>query len=140
PHLEALRPTVEDALNRILLPNLDREVRRELTERAQDHAIIVFARNLQSLLLQPPLRGKRVLAIDPGFRTGCRLAALDEAGHLLEDAVIHPHAPQKRLGEAKSKLEELIRRHQTPVIAIGNGTACRETEELVASVIQEFDA
>src|SRR5207247_9363208 len=120
PHLEALRPTVEDALNRILLPNLDREVRRELTERAQDHAIIVFARNLQSLLLQPPLRGQRVLAIDPGFRTGCRLAALDESGKLLEDAVIFPHQPQKKLAECKAMLVEIISRHQTTVIAIVN--------------------
>jgi uncharacterized protein len=140
PHLDALRPIIEDALNRILLSNLEREVRRELTERAQDHAIIVFARNLQSLLLQPPLSGKRVLAIDPGFRTGCRLAALDESGKLMEDAVIFPHQPQKKLAEGKAKLEELVRRHQTPVIAIGNGTACRETEELVAALIQELDA
>jgi uncharacterized protein len=140
PHLELLRPIIEDALNRILLPNLEREVRRELTERAQDHAIVVFAKNLQSLLLQPPLRSKRVLAIDPGFRTGCRVAALDENGKPLEDAVIFPHQPQKKLAEGKAKLEEMIRRHQTPVIAIGNGTACRETEELVAALIQELDA
>jgi uncharacterized protein len=140
PHRDLLIPIVEDALTRLLLASLEREVRRELTERAQDHAIAVFARNLRSLLLQPPLRGKRVLAIDPGFRTGCKVAALDETGNLLEDAVIFPHPPQKKAAEAKAKLEELIRRHQTSVIAIGNGTACRDTEELVAALIAELDA
>ncbi|MFO0807091.1 MAG: Tex-like N-terminal domain-containing protein [Gemmataceae bacterium] len=140
PHRELLLTVVDDALTRLLLPSLEREIRRELTERAQDHAVAVFARNLRSLLLQRPLRGRRVLAVDPGFRTGCKLAALDETGKLLEEAVIHPHTSSKRIDAAKWKLEELIRRHQTSVIAIGNGTACRETEEFVASMITEFDA
>ncbi len=140
PHRERLIPFVEDALTRLLLPSLEREVRRELTERAQDHAIAVFARNLRSLLLQPPLRGKRVLAIDPGFRTGCKIAVLDETGNPLEHTVIHPHQPQKRTAEARHRLEELIRKHQVSVIAIGNGTACRDTEELIAGLIGEFDA
>ncbi|HEY1381074.1 MAG TPA: Tex family protein [Gemmataceae bacterium] len=140
PHRDRLLPIVEDALTRLLLPSLEREVRRELTERAQDHAIAVFARNLRSLLLQPPLWGKRVLAIDPGYRTGCKVAVLDETGNPLEHAVIHPHQPQKRLAEARHKLEELIRKHQASVVAIGNGTACRDTEELIAGLIAEFDA
>jgi uncharacterized protein len=140
PHLARLEPIIEDALARLLLPSLEREVRRELTERAQDHAIAVFARNLRSLLLQPPLRDKRVLAIDPGYRTGCKVAVLDETGNPLEHTVIHPHQPQKRLAEARHTLEELIRQHQVAVIAIGNGTACRDTEELVAGLIGEFDA
>src|SRR5207237_465525 len=91
PHRELLYPVVEDALTRLVLPSLEREIRRELTERSQDHAVLVFAKNLRSLLLQPPLRGKRVLAVDPGIRTGCKLAVLDETGKLLEDAVVYPH-------------------------------------------------
>src|SRR5207253_146817 len=134
-HQEFFWPVVEDALTRLLLPGLEREVRRELTEREQDHAIVVFARNLRSLLLQPPLRGRRVLAIDPGFRTGCKVACLDETGNLLEDAVIYPHQPQNKKEEAKAKLEELVRKHHSNVVAIGNGTACRETEELVSDLI-----
>jgi uncharacterized protein len=140
PHRERLLPIVEDALARILLPGIEREIRRDLTERAQDHAIAVFARNLRSLLLQRPLGGKRVLAIDPGFRTGCKVAVLDETGNLLEHAIIHPHQPQRRTTEGRHKLEEFIRKHQVPVVAIGNGTACRDTEELVAGLIAEFDA
>src|SRR5262249_39084647 len=128
PYRDFLQSALTEALERIVLPSLEREIRRELTENAQDHAIAVFARNLRSLLLQPPLRHRRVLAIDPGFRTGCRIAALDESGQLLEEALIHPHHPQRQMAEAKVKLESMIRRHQIPVIAIGNGAACRDTE------------
>ncbi|MFO0850102.1 MAG: Tex family protein [Gemmataceae bacterium] len=140
PHREVLLPAVDDALDRLLMPSLEREARRELTEHAQDHAVDIFARNLSSLLMRPPLVGKRVLAIDPGQRTGCKLAVLDETGALLEDAVIYPHPPQKKPAEAKRKLEQLIRKYQTPVIAIGNGTACRETETLVSELLAEFEA
>lgn len=135
PHLEYLKKVVEDALARLLVPAIEKEVRRDLTERAQEHAIDVFACNLRSLLLQPPLRHKRVLAIDPGFRTGCKVAVLDEAGNLLEEASIYPHNPQNKTVEAKAKLRALIGKHETPVIAIGNGTACRETEELISDLI-----
>jgi uncharacterized protein len=135
PHADFLRRVAEDALTRLLVPSLEREVRRELTDRAESHAVTVFARNLRSLLLQPPLRGRRVLAIDPGFRTGCKLAALDETGNLLEDGVIFPHQPQNRKAEAKAKLETLVRKQAIHVVAIGNGTACRETEELVSDLI-----
>src|SRR5438105_4895840 len=96
PHAEFLKKVVEDALSRLLLPGLEREIRRELTDEAEDHAVSVFARNLRSLLLQRPLRGRRVMAIDPGFRTGCKLAALDELGNLLEDAVIYPFGKGER--------------------------------------------
>jgi uncharacterized protein len=106
-----------------------------LTQVAESHAVSVFARNLRSLLLAAPLRGRRVLAVDPGFRTGCKLAVLDETGNQLEDAVIFPHPPQNKKDEAKAKLEHLARKHQVHVIAIGNGTACRETEEVVSEVI-----
>src|SRR5439155_8895300 len=96
PHAEFLRTVTEDALARLLLPSLEREIRRELTDEAEEHAVRVFARNLRCLLLQPPLFGRRVLAIDPGFRTGCKLAALDEVGNLLEEAVIFPFGKGER--------------------------------------------
>ncbi len=139
PQAELLKAVAEDALSRLLLPSLEREIRRELTDEAEIHAVKVFARNLRSLLLQAPLTGRRVLAIDPAFRTGCKLAALDEHGNLLEDAVIYPHAPLNKKAEAKLKLEELVRKYHIQVIAIGNGTACRETEELVADLIADLD-
>jgi uncharacterized protein len=139
PHRELLLAAVEDAIDRLVLPSLEREIRRDLTDRAHEHAVQVFARNLRGLLMQPPLRGKRVLAVDPGLRTGCKLAALDETGAVLEEAVIYPHPPQKRTAEAKRKLEQLVRKHQTPVIAIGNGTACRETEQVVSDLIAELE-
>jgi uncharacterized protein len=140
PHRELLEKVVDDAIDRLLVPSLEREVRRELTEHAQDSAVHIFARNLRSLLLQPPLRGKRVLAVDPGLRTGCKLAALDESGKLLEETVIYPHAPQNKKAEAKSKLEKLIRKHQTDILAIGNGTACRETEQMVSELIADLES
>ena len=139
PHRELLVGVIKDALERLVLPALEREVRRELTERAQDHAVHVFARNLRSLLLQPPLRGKRVLAVDPGIRTGCKLAVLDETGKLLEDAVVYPHGQKRNATEAKRKIEQLVRKHQISIVAIGNGTGCRETEQLVADLIADLE-
>ncbi len=140
PHAEFLKKTTVDALNRLAVPSLEREIRRELTQRSEGHAVDVFARNLRGKLLAPPLRGRRVLAVDPGFRTGCKLAALDETGNLLEDGVIYPHTPpQTRRAEARVRLEEMVRKHQLQVIAIGNGTACRETEEVVSELIADLD-
>jgi uncharacterized protein len=139
PHADFLHQVTEDALTRLLLPSLEREIRRELTNRSEGHAVSVFARNLRSKLLAAPLRGRRVLAVDPGFRTGCKLAVLDDIGNLLEDGVIYPHAGNKR-NEAKTKLEQLVRKHQVHVIAIGNGTACRETEEIVSELIALLEA
>jgi len=139
PHLDVIRQVVSDAIDRLILPSLEREIRKEMTEFAQDNAVDIFARNLQSLLLRAPLGGKRVLAIDPGMRTGCKVAVLDETGTPLEDAVIYPHPPQKKPAEAKRKLEQLIRKHQTGIIAIGNGTGCRETEQLVADLMTELE-
>lgn len=139
PHKELMTLVAVDALERLVLPSLEREVRRELTERAQDHAVMVFARNLRSLLLQPPLRGKKVLAIDPGIRTGCKLAVLDETGKLVEDAVIYPHGQRKNAADSKRKLEQLVRKHEITIVAIGNGTGCRETEQLVADLIGDLE-
>jgi uncharacterized protein len=145
PHRDFLLSVVDESLTRFVIPGLEREIRRELTDFAMDHAVTVFARNLRSLLLQPPLRGKRILAIDPGFRHGCKLAVLDEYGNLLHHDVIYPHTISRReepfrKAEARIKLEEIIRRYQTPVIAIGNGTACRETERLIADLIADLEA
>ncbi len=137
PQSEIFRSASIDALDRLLLPSLEREVRRDLTEMAERHAVDVFARNLRSLLLQPPITKQVVLAIDPGFRTGCKVAVLDPHGNLLEHGVIHPHAPQNRRSESKLFLKDLVGKHSVGVVAIGNGTACRETEELIAEIIAE---
>ncbi len=137
PHAEAFHKAAIDALDRLLLPSLEREVRKDLTDMAERHAVDVFARNLRSLLLQPPITKQVVLAIDPGFRTGCKLAILDYNGIMLEQTVIHPHQPQNRRYEAKKTIKDLVGKHHVGVVAIGNGTACRETEELVAEVIAE---
>ena len=139
PHREFLERCIDDGLSRLLVPSLEREIRREMTQRAENHAVTVFARNLRSKLLAAPLRGKRVLAIDPAFRTGCKLAALDETGNLLGDGIIFPHPPQKKEEEALARLEEMVRRYQIHVIAIGNGTACRETEELVSKLLARLE-
>ncbi len=137
PHADVFRKAAADAIDRLLLPSMEREVRRDLTEMAERHAVDVFARNLRSLLLQPPIANQVVLAIDPGFRTGCKVAVLDGHGNLLEHGVVHPHPPQNRRSEAKQHLKDLVARHNVNVVAIGNGTACRETEELIAEVIHE---
>jgi len=139
PHIDFLLAVVDDAMERLLMPSLEREVRREMTEFAQDHGVDIFARNLRSLLLRAPLGGVRVLAVDPGIRTGCKLAVLDETGTLLEDAVVYPHPPQKQVETAKRKIEQLVRKYQTTVIAIGNGTGCRETEEIVSALLADFE-
>ncbi|WP_010582151.1 Tex family protein [Schlesneria paludicola] len=133
-HREFMSACASDALERFVQPALDREFRRDLTEKAERHAISVFAQNLRNLLLQPPLHSQRVLAIDPGFRTGCKLAVLDEVGSVVVVDVMYILSDEKK-GEAKTKLVTLIREHGCQVIVIGNGTACRETEELVTEMI-----
>ena len=137
PHAQLFSAAAIDALDRLVLPSMEREVRRDLTEGAEKHAIDVFAKNLRSLLLQPPIPKQVVMAIDPGFRTGCKVAVLDRGGTLLDQGVIYPHPPQNRRSDAKVFLKDLVGKHQVGVVAIGNGTACRETEELVAEVIAE---
>lgn len=137
PHRDFIRQCATDALGRLIHPSLEREVRRELTERAEEQAVQVFARNLRNLLLQSPLRGKRVLAIDPGFRTGCKVAVLDEIGNCLTSDVVYLTGSAEKRTAAKQKLVELLQQHETRLIVLGNGTACRETEELVSEVIAE---
>ncbi len=142
-HKEFLMGCVRDALSRLLLPSLEREARRELTEKAETHAVEVFARNLRNLLLQPPLPNKRVLAIDPGYKNGCKLAVLDEFGALLSHDVIYVVGSDEQKGEARTKLAELLKQNNVSVVAIGNGTACRQTEQLIAEIfgneLQEAD-
>jgi uncharacterized protein len=134
-HADFLRGCGCDALTRLVLPSLEREVRRELTDRAEMHAVEVFARNLRNLLLQPPVRDRRALAIDPGFKSGCKLVALDEFGNLLDHAVIHLIGKEERRQEAKTRLIDLVKLHQLSVIVIGNGTACRQTEQWVSELL-----
>jgi protein Tex len=136
PHADYLRGCARDALNRLILPALEREARRELTDRAETHAVGVFARNLRNLLLQPPIHNRRVLAVDPGFKSGCKLAALDQFGNMLGHDVIYLIGSKPgRKEEAKQKAMEIIHKHELSVVAIGNGTACRETEDFFAELL-----
>ncbi|MHB8956968.1 MAG: helix-hairpin-helix domain-containing protein [Pirellulaceae bacterium] len=137
PHAEFLRSCVRDALSRLLIPSLERELRREMAEGAEEHAVEVFARNLRKLLLQPPVYNHRVLAVDPGFRSGCKLIALDEFGNVLGHEIIHVIGREDWIRAGRAKLVELIRRHRLSVIAIGNGAGCRETEQLVVDVMDK---
>ncbi len=135
PLAEDLREAGVDSYRRLLAPSLEREVRNNLTEAAEEHATTVFARNLRALLLQPPLRGQTILGIDPGFRTGCKVAVIDPTGKPLAFATIYPHPPQNQTEQALKTLEQLVAAHGAAVVAIGNGTASRETEHLVARLI-----
>ena len=128
---------LSDALSRLMLPSLERELRRELTEQAERHAVGVFATNLRSLLLQPPLQGERILAIDPGFRTGCKVALLDRTGDCMVHDVIYATGSEEKRAAAGKKVAQILKEHNCNIIAIGNGTACRETEEIVAEMIRE---
>ena len=135
---ENLIAAVEDGYKRLLAPAIERDIRHQLTEQAEEQAIRVFATNLKNLLLQPPVTEKVILGIDPGFRTGCKVAVIDKTGKYLEGATIYPHPPQHKFDEAKTILNRLIETHTADVIAIGNGTASRETEFLVAELIAEL--
>jgi len=126
----------EDAAQRLLLPAIERDVRRALTERAEAHAISIFAANLRALLTQPPLAGHTVMGIDPGYRTGCKVAVVDPTGKALDTATIYPHPPQEHRDAALDTLTRLAARHHVTLIAIGNGTASRETEQMVADFIR----
>ncbi|MFB7036199.1 Tex family protein [Bacillus altitudinis] len=136
PYIEA---AIDDAYKRLIQPSIEREIRKELTEKAEEQAIHIFAENLRKLLLQPPMKGKRVLGVDPAFRTGCKLAVVDDTGKVHHIGVIYPHPPVQKKTEAKQKVKEIIRSSNIEVIAIGNGTASRETEQFIADLIQELD-
>jgi uncharacterized protein len=133
---EQMLLSINDAAERLLLPAIERDVRSELTDKADTHAINVFATNLRALLSQPPLAGHTVLGIDPGFRTGCKVAVVDPTGKLLGTTTIYPHEPHKKREGALNDLEALIQKDQVSLVTIGNGTASRETEQLVAELIQ----
>ena len=135
---DMLRAAVEDAYKRLIAPAVERDVRSELTEKAEEQAIKVFAENLRRLLLQPPVRGKTVMGIDPAYRTGCKVAVVDETGKLLDVAVVYPTPPHNDVERSARVLRELIERHRVDLIAIGNGTASRETELFVAGLIREL--
>lgn len=128
---------IADAWKRLLHPALEREIRNELTEVAEEQAIHIFAENLKSLLLQPPIKGKMILGVDPAFRTGCKLAVIDASGKVLKIDAIYPHPPVRKLQEAEQKIASLLTTYPISLIAIGNGTASRETEQFIASCLQK---
>lgn len=133
---EHLINAVDYAYKRLIFPSLEREVRNNLTEKAEQKAVSNFSTNLRSLLMQPPLEGKRVLAVDPAFRTGCKLSALAADGQLLETGAIYPHPPINNQGEAAAAIAKIVKKHDIDLIVIGNGTASRETETFVAELIK----
>ena len=135
---DTLRDIIKDSYIRLIAPAVQRDIRNELTEKAENHAIAVFSVNLKSLLMQPPVKNRRLIGIDPGFRSGCKVAVIDETGKYLEGITIYPHPPQKEYFEAKSILRDFISKYNINLIAIGNGTASRETELLVADLIKEI--
>ena len=137
---EQMRLAIEDGYERLLRPSVEREVSGQLSEFSDDHAITVFAANLRNLLLQPPLRERAVMGIDPGFRTGCKVATVDPTGKLLHTVTIYPHPPQNDAAKARQALAGLVQLDKISVIAIGNGTASRETEALAAELIQAVKA
>jgi len=130
-----LEEAIHDSYKRLIQPSIEREIRKSLTEKAEEQAIDIFSKNLKSLLLQPPLKGKNVLGIDPAFRTGCKLAAVDETGRVLQVGVMYPTAPRNDVKGSEKIVLEFIKKHDVELIAIGNGTASRETEQFISDVI-----
>lgn len=135
----AVTEAIEDAYKRLIQPSIEREIRNELTEKAEEQAIHIFSENLRKLLLQPPLKGKVVLGVDPAFRTGCKLAAVDETGKVLSIGVIYPHTSSSKNTEAKDKFIKVLKDYEVEMVAIGNGTASRETEQFVSDILKEMD-
>lgn len=134
-----LQEVIQDSYDRLIAPAIEREIRNELTEKAEDGAISVFGKNLEQLLLQPPIAGKVVLGWDPAFRTGCKLAVVDPTGKVLDTKVIYPTAPQNKVEEAKAELKRLIKKYNVDLISVGNGTASRESEQVIVDLIRELD-
>lgn len=134
-----LKEVVTDSYKRLIAPAIEREIRNELTERAEDSAIQVFGKNLTQLLMQPPIVGHVVLGWDPAFRTGCKLAVVDETGKVLDTKVIYPTEPQKKVQESKQILKEMIKKYHITLISVGNGTASRESEQVIVDLLKELD-
>lgn len=134
-----LKEATEDSYRRLIWPAIEREIRNELTERAEDGAISVFGKNLEQLLMQPPIAGKVVLGWDPAFRTGCKLAVVDGTGKVLDTKVIYPTAPQNKVEQSKIELKKLIKKYHIDLISVGNGTASRESEQIIVELLKELD-
>ncbi len=134
-----IRAAVEDSYDRLIAPAIEREIRNDLTEKAEDGAINVFGKNLEQLLLQPPIAGKVVLGWDPAFRTGCKLAVVDATGKVLDTKVIYPTAPQNKVEASKAELKKLIKKYKVDLISVGNGTASRESEQVIVELLKELD-
>ncbi|MCM1153845.1 MAG: helix-hairpin-helix domain-containing protein [Roseburia sp.] len=134
-----LEEVISDSYVRLIAPAIEREIRNDLTEKAEDGAIAVFGKNLEQLLLQPPIAGKVVLGWDPAFRTGCKLAVVDATGKVLDTKVIYPTAPQNKVAEAKAELKKLIKKYNVSLISVGNGTASRESEQVIVELLKELD-
>lgn len=137
PAIAEVKLAIEDSYKRLIQPSIERELRNELTEKAEAQAIHIFSENLRNLLLQPPLKGKYVLGVDPAYRTGCKLAVVDETGKMLEVTAIYPHPPKPDVAKSKAVVKEILAKYPIKIIAIGNGTASRETEQFIADVLNE---
>lgn len=135
---EVMISSIEDAYKRLIQPSIEREIRKELSEKAEDRAIHIFSENLRNLLLQPPLKGRMVLGVDPAYRTGCKLAVVDETGKMLHIGVVYPHPPVNKKEQAKEKVIDVLKTYHIEVVAIGNGTASRETEQFIADILKEL--
>lgn len=133
-----LEESIKDSFKRLIYPSIEREIRSELTFKGEEGAIDIFKANLKALLMQAPIKGKVVMGFDPGFRTGCKVAILDETGKFVENTTVYPTAPQNRIDETISKLKKLIKKHGVQVISLGNGTASRESEEVIAKMLKEI--
>ncbi|MFD2680835.1 Tex family protein [Bacillus seohaeanensis] len=134
-----VQEAIEDSYKRLIQPSIEREIRSELTDKGEDRAIHIFSENLRKLLLQPPLKGKMVLGVDPAYRTGCKLAIVDETGKVLGINVIYPHLSKQKQEQAESTMKKLIEQYNIEMIAVGNGTASRETEQFVVDILKELD-
>ncbi|EEQ79478.1 Tex family protein [Staphylococcus warneri] len=136
---EIVRNAIKDSLKRLIMPSIEREIRGDLTEKAENHAINVFSENLRNLLLQPPMKGKQILGVDPAFRTGCKLAVINPYGTFVAKNVIYPHPPVNKIEPAEKIVVKMINDYDVQLIAIGNGTASRETEQFIANVIKKYN-
>lgn len=138
-HIEMIKEAIQDSLKRLILPSIEREIRSELTQKAEEHAIEIFSENLKNLLLQPPLKGKKILGLDPAYRTGCKLAVINEYGSFVDKNVIYPHPPVSKTDQAEKIFVDMIKKHDIELVAIGNGTASRESEQFVAEMIKKHN-